>query len=103
MNIRQNPYPPEQYLDFNLENIAKVNAEEGVVQLLNSDKEVFLIKGSDNMKETLMGFFNEGKDALYFVHEFDPLFSKRESELVQQYLQKHGEMPDSGDDLDDLF
>ncbi len=103
MKINQNPYPPEKYLDFNSENIEKVPSEEGVVQLLNSDKEVFLIKGSDNMKSTLLGFFNEGKEAKYFVHEFDPLFSKRESELVQQYLQKHGEMPDSGDDLDDLF
>jgi hypothetical protein len=55
------------------------------------------------MKETLTGFFNDGLEARYFVHEHDPLYSKRESELVQIYLQKHGEMPDSGDGLDDLF
>ncbi|MFA6572177.1 MAG: FAD-dependent oxidoreductase, partial [Bacteroidota bacterium] len=103
MRIRQNPYPPEKYFEFNTENIQKIKSEEGVIQLLNSEKEVFLIKGSDNMQDTLLGFFNEGKEAKFFIHEADPLFSKRESELIQQYLQKHGEMPDSGDDLDDLF
>ena len=71
--------------------------------MLNSGKEVFLIKGTDNMQKTLLEFYNDGKEAKYFIHEFDPLFSKRESELVQQYLQKHGKMPDSGDGLDDLF
>ena len=103
MRISQNPYPPEKFLEFNDENIRKVEDAEGVIQLLNSDKEVFLIKGTDNMRETLLAFRSDGKDAEYFVFENDPLFSKRESELVQQYLQKHGEMPDSGDDLDDLF
>ncbi|MFC2131422.1 BzdV protein, partial [Bacteroidota bacterium] len=103
MNIGQNPYPPEKYLEFNLDNVEKVNGEEGVIQLLNTEKEVFLIKGSENMRDTLIGFIEEGKEASYFTYESDPLFSKRESELMQQYLQKHGEMPDSGDDLDDLF
>jgi hypothetical protein len=34
------------------------------------------------------------------------MYSKRESELLQQYLQIHGKMPGGaggGDDLDDLF
>jgi len=103
MDIQHNPYPPVKFLEFNYNNIEKIDAVEGVIQLLNAEKEVFLIKGSDNMKETLLNFLQEGKEANYFTFEFDPLFSKRESELVQQYLQKHGEMPDSGDDLDDLF
>jgi len=29
------------------------------------------------------------------------MYSQRESELIQQYLQEHGEMPGGGDD--DLF
>ena len=103
MSIRQNPYPPEDYFDFTIENIEKVPEEDGVVQLLNNDKESFLIKGSDNIQKTLKGFFDEGKEAKYFSYELDKLFSQRESELVGRYLQKHGEMPDSGDDLDDLF
>ena len=31
------------------------------------------------------------------------MYSKRESELLQRYLQQHGEMPTGGDELDDLF
>lgn len=103
MNISQNLYPPEKYLKFIVNNIELINSEEGVIQLLNVDKESFLIKGSDNIKDTLVGFLEDGIEASYFTYEYDQLFSKRESELIQQYLQKHGEMPDSGDDLDDLF
>jgi hypothetical protein len=32
------------------------------------------------------------------------MYSQRESELIQKYLQEHGEMPGgTADDLDDLF
>jgi hypothetical protein len=32
------------------------------------------------------------------------MYTKRESELLQQYLQQYGEMPGGGmDELDDLF
>ena len=42
--------------------------------------------------------------AAWFDFEEDKMYSKRESELIQQYLQEHGEMPGGGDsDLDDLF
>jgi len=103
MTIRQNPYPPEDCYNFTIENIEKVPNEDGVVQLLDDNKEAFLIKGAENIRKTLIGFFEEGKSAKYFSYELDKLFSKRESELVGQYLRKHGEMPDSGDNLDDLF
>jgi hypothetical protein len=32
------------------------------------------------------------------------MYTKRESELIQQHLQQYGELPGGGDDdLDDLF
>jgi hypothetical protein len=33
------------------------------------------------------------------------MYSKRESELIQEYLKRHGSMPpgEGDDDLDDLF
>jgi formate dehydrogenase beta subunit len=32
------------------------------------------------------------------------MYTQRESELIQQYLQRYGKMPGGGaDDLDDLF
>ena len=85
------------------DNFENVPSKEGVIQLLNDEKDIYHIKGSDNMKETLLEKFNNGEKAAYFIYEADPMFTKRESELLQQYLQKHGKLPNSGDDLDDLF
>ena len=44
--------------------------------------------------------------AAYFSFEPDPMYSKREGELIQQFLQAFGKMPEGdggGDDMDDLF
>ena len=103
LNLRHNPFPPEKYLKFDPDFINLVPSEEGVIQLLDDKKEVYHIKGCDNMKETLLEKLNNDEKAHYFMYESDPMFTKRESELLQQYLQKHGKLPDSGDDLDDLF
>jgi NADPH-dependent glutamate synthase beta subunit-like oxidoreductase len=101
--VRHNPLPPEKYLKFNIDTIETVPSEEGVIQFLDDKKEVYHIKGTDNMKETLLEILDDNEKASYFIYEADPMFTKRESELLQQYLQKHGKLPDSGDDLDDLF
>ncbi|MFC1554192.1 FAD-dependent oxidoreductase [candidate division KSB1 bacterium] len=101
--IPDNPFPPEDVFSFDPEMIKKIPDKEGVVQLLNENKEVFVIKGSESVKNTLSEMIESGKEAVYFKYELDPFFTKRESELIQQYLQKHGKLPDEGDDLDDLF
>ena len=103
LNFRHNPLPPEKYLKFDANVIESVPTKEGVIQLLDEKKEVYNIKGTDNMKETLLEILDDNEKASYFIYEADPMFTKRESELLQQYLQKHGKMPDSGDDLDELF
>ena len=103
LNIGHNPHPPEKFITFDMANINKIENECGVIQLLDSEKQIFLIKGSADIKETLEEFFDDDKDASYFVYEYDQLFTKKESELVQDYVRKYGKMPDSGDDLDDLF
>jgi len=101
--IRHNPSPPEKFLKFTAENIETVPSKGGVIQLLDEKKEVYNIKGTDNMKDTLLEKLSNSEKAEYFIYEADPMFTKRESELLQLYLQKHGKLPDSGDDLDDLF
>lgn len=46
----------------------------------------------------------ENKEAAWFGFEEDRMYSQRESELIQQYLQEHGKMSGGGkDELDDLF
>jgi hypothetical protein len=60
------------------------------------------IKGTANLRSDLESELDSA--ARFFEFEEDPMYSKRESELLQQHLQKYGEMPSGGeDDLDDLF
>jgi len=43
------------------------------------------------------------EDAKFFTFEEDKMYTKRESELIQQFLQKKGSMPRYNDEMDDLF
>ena len=98
--------PPEKWMELSEENVALVPAEEGVFQLLNENKEVIVIKGSQDMQADLREKLQGETNAVYFGFEEDKMYSKRESELIQQFLQQFGKMPegDGGeDDLDDLF
>jgi len=98
--------PPERLLELTEENVEQVPGEEGVFQLLDEDKMVIVIKGSQDLHADLAEKLGSDTKARYFEFEVDPMFTKRESELIQQFLQQFGKMPegDGGDDdLDDLF
>ncbi|HUT71376.1 MAG TPA: hypothetical protein VMW89_11930 [Desulfatiglandales bacterium] len=41
--------------------------------------------------------------ARYFMFVEEHMYTKRESELLQQYIAEHGEMPEGNRDLDELF
>ena len=75
-------------------------AAEGVFQLLDETHNVLAIKGTDNLREELLTALEDNAAAAWFVYEEDKMYSRRESELIQKYLQEHGEMPGG---LDDLF
>ena len=66
---------------------------------------MYAIKGVDNIKQALSEIVETSDKAKYFLCDRDPMYSKRESELIQEYLQQHGRMPagEGDDDLDDLF
>ncbi|UCC79616.1 MAG: FAD-dependent oxidoreductase, partial [Candidatus Zixiibacteriota bacterium] len=97
--------PPELWLSLDMENVEKAPETEGVFQLLDAEKKVIKIKGTANLKHDLLESLENPGNAVYFEWEEDPMYTKRESELIQQYLQQYGEMPGGGadDDLDDLF
>ncbi len=97
--------PPAKWKPLTEEQIAAVPATEGVFQLLDADKNVLRISGTQNLHESLLEVFQDSGNAEYFMFDEDPMYTKRESELIQQYLQEHGELPGGGgdDDLDDLF
>lgn len=98
--------PPEFWQPLNHEALAIVPETEGVVQLLNDDKKVIGIMGAQNLRLCLQECLENPGDARLFTYEEDAMYTKRESELIQQHLQKYGELPGSGtggDDLDDLY
>jgi NADPH-dependent glutamate synthase beta subunit-like oxidoreductase len=104
--LEEVPRPPEIWLEFNEENVSTVPAAEGVYQLLDGEKTVIAIKGTGNLLDELREKLDSGSNASYFVFEEDKMYSQRENELLQVYMQKHGRMPEGEggeDDLDDLF
>jgi NADPH-dependent glutamate synthase beta subunit-like oxidoreductase/Pyruvate/2-oxoacid:ferredoxin oxidoreductase delta subunit len=97
--------PPEAWLELNAANVAGVQTESGVYQLLDGDKKVLLIKGVDNLREGLAAMLDKADIARYFVFEDAPFFSQRENQIVQAYMQQYGSMPPGVgvDEMDDLF
>lgn len=101
LNLLSNTLPPEHWLDFNSKTIADVPEVEGAFQLLNESKEIIFIQGTMNLRQTLEEQFSSNIDAKYFVYEEDPMYTKKESELLQEFMQEFGKMPDGNEDLDD--
>jgi hypothetical protein len=96
--------PPDKWQLLCKENITIIPAIEGVYQLADINKKVIKIVGTADIRSALKEELNKKYEDILFCWEEDKMYSKRESELLQRYLQEHGEMPKGGDsDLDDLF
>jgi formate dehydrogenase beta subunit len=103
--LRPVALPPEPWLEFNSDNAERLPETEGVYQLLDENKVVYAIKGVTNLREAISELVNTSTKAKFFLFKEDPMYSKAESELIQEYLKEHGCMPlgEGADDLDDLF
>jgi formate dehydrogenase (NADP+) beta subunit len=95
--------PPESWLLFDQEHVATVSESEGVYQLLDEGKRVLRIAGTANLREALEEQLSSSPEARYFNYEEAPMYTQRESELLQHYLQQHGRLPAGNDLGDDLF
>ncbi|MFX1567747.1 MAG: FAD-dependent oxidoreductase [Promethearchaeota archaeon] len=93
--------PPQKWLDLTSENIQNVPDIEGVIQILNENQEIILIQGTSNLRLALEEQRSTNLKAFYFNFDEDPMYTKRESELLQQYMQEFGRFPESNEDLDD--
>ncbi len=104
LQISRIKLPPEHYLEFNAENVSQVPGDAGVYQLLDKDKKVISIRGVMNIRQELDREIQGNENARWFEWELDEMYTKRESELIQQHIQKYGKMP-GGEmgELDDLF
>ena len=104
LDLASLPLPPAHWLEFTAEQVAQVSEAEGVFELLDEEKNVLMICGTPNLRQSLTEKLQENSQARYFTFEEEPMYTQRESELLQQYLQQHGQMPGGGaSDLDDLF
>jgi len=97
------PAPPDSWLEFNEENVAKVPNTEGVYQLLNADKMVIAIVGTATLRETLEEQLESPGNTCYFGYEEDPMYTSRQSQLLQMFLQEYGHLPEGTGEDDDLF
>lgn len=96
--------PPETWLDFNRENLEQVPEVDGVFVLADASKKPVAIKGIVNIRAGLLEQLESSNEASFFRWEEDRMYTKRESELIQQHLKQCGELPGGGaDELDDLF
>lgn len=103
LQITEAPLPPEKWILLDREALNEIPEKEGVYQLAGEKKMVTKIAGTQNLLQSLTAEL-DSENGKYFWFEEDPMYTKRESELIQQHLQKYGELPGAGEeDLDDLF
>ncbi len=102
LRMKEAQLPPERWLKFDEQNVGVVPETEGVIQLAGEDNEVLLIKGTPNLRKELQEALITG-GGKRFLYEEAKMFTTRESELLQQFLKKHGRLPKQNIDLDDLY
>ncbi|MDX9786270.1 MAG: 2Fe-2S iron-sulfur cluster-binding protein [Desulfobacterales bacterium] len=85
------------------DNLDSVPEVEGVFKLCNENKVVIQISGSQDLRKDLGKELKNADETLYFNYEVDPMFMMRERQLIQQHMEKHGDLPEKNKELDDLF
>jgi len=103
LSIQQAPQPPEKWVPLTEEGLKVVPEGEGVYQLLTEKKEIIYIKGTMKLRKELQEQLTTNHEAKHFLYEEAKMFTARESELLQQFLKKHGKLPRQNVDIDDLY
>jgi predicted molibdopterin-dependent oxidoreductase YjgC len=103
LNLSSVMLPPLALLAYTQEEIDKVPEEEGVVQLFDENSEVIYIAGAVNMRKELQVNLESSQGAKYFIFDNDEMFTQRQNELIQHYIDTHGQQPRINEELDDLF
>lgn len=97
------PPKKEDWLAFNEDCVSAVPEKEGVYQLLDEEKTVIFIAGAMNLRQDLQEHLNSAEGVMakarFFVYHEDPMFTMKESELIQAYMKQYGKMPEGNEDL----
>lgn len=83
--------------------MSQVPELEGIYQLLNKQENIIYIKGAMNLHRDLEEQLKLYEKARYFTYEEKPMYTKRESQLLQQYIAEHGQTPKGNRELEELF
>ncbi len=95
--------PPKIYLEFTSDKIYSIAEKEGVFQLLDRNQKVILISGTPNLRQSLHAELKNRKNVHYFIFEENQMYTQRETELLQQFLQRNGKLPQANEEIDDLY
>ena len=95
--------PPEPWLKFDPEHVSGAPRSEGVYQLLDEGKRILRIAGTADLRQALEEQLADNPNARYFIYEEAPMYTQRESEMLQHFLHEHGRLPAGNDLGDELF
>jgi hypothetical protein len=103
LQISAAPLPPSDWLAFTSETIDATPEADGVFRLFDEQKEVIYIGSGTSIREGLQEIRDSGDEwvekAQYLHFEETLMYTMRESELIQQYMQEHGGLPEGNDQL----
>jgi ferredoxin len=103
LRISSPALPPKELFNLNAQCMTSIPETEGVYQLLDEQKNTIYIKGTVNLRRELEEQYETNKQALYVKWEEEPMYTRRESELIQQFIQTNGRLPPQNDELADLL
>jgi formate dehydrogenase beta subunit len=83
--------------------VSHVPETEGAFRLMDGEKNIIYIAGAQDLRQTLEEQLSSKPEAKYFDYKEDPMYTKRESELIQQFLQQHGHLPPGNEEVNDLY
>jgi hypothetical protein len=103
LDISEVMLPPSDWLEFNAATVAAAPEKDGVYRLFDEHKEVIYIGSSASIRQGLQEILDSGDEwvqkARYLHYEETLMYTMRESELIQQFLQEHGRLPEGNESL----
>lgn len=103
LQISPTIFPPNKWLELEHGIIETVPEQEGVYQLADKQKNIIYIGGTLNLRRELREHLKNATKARFFTFELERMYTRRESELLQEFLQVHGRLPEQNVAIDDLL